>query len=370
MLTPPPATFATRRSALNKTVSSSPTHKTISHTARDKRGLPQAEHSSSPGANKVDARLDSDQRKLADDDTTDSDETKTSSSGPAEFAALRRALDVASPRGLPSQQQFPSAQMLGKTVGMERGRGAGVSLAQSNSTTGYPQNPAKDSSNCLSNNLPAAGPCPADAATAAPAGAVMAAWPPPLPPSAVERERLHRWMGRQPAAAESEEKHPDTFGEEAAAEKMEPGTPQEEDRKQIGAYSELDATTTRVRAEERYLPGMRGVPGMGARVVLAPLPGAFRSASSPSAGCRSVHAMSAFSAASWCSNSYNGDVRSYDGDSHGHVRRFTGDSIGDVRNFGGSISDARSYTGDVRLSAPTTTVRSPASYFGGNGGNV
>ena len=268
--------------------------------------------------------------------------------------------------------------MPGETVGVERGRGAGVSLAQSNSATGYLQNPAEGSS-CLPNNLPAAGPCPADVATAAaataraavaPASAATAAWPPPLPPSAVERERLHRWVGRQPAAAESEEKHPDTSGEEAAARRMKPVTPQEEDGKQNMAYSESDATTTRVGAEERSLPGMRGVPGMGARVVLAPLPGAFRSASSPSAGCRSVHAMSAFSAASWCSNSYNGDARSHIGDSHGHVRRVTGDSIGDVRNFGGSISDARSYAGDARHSAPPMTVRSPASYFGDNGGNV
>lgn len=342
----------------------------------------------------VDARHDSDQRKLADDDTTDSDETKASSSGPAEFAALRRALDAASPRDLSSQQPLQSAQTPGETVGVEGGRGAGVTLAQNISTTGYPQNPAEDSSNRSFNTLPPAGPGAADVARAAKAaaaavaaaaapGAATAVWSLPLPPSAVERERLHRWVGRQPAAvaAESEEKRPDAFGDEVAgAKQMEPERPQVEDGKQIGARAESVATGARVGGEERSLPGMRGVPGMGARVVLAR--GAFRSASSPSAGCRSVHAMSAFSAASWCSSSYNGDVRSYNGDSYGDVRHFTGgsigdarsyagDSIGDARNFpGDSIGDARSFAGEGPHSAPTATVRSPASYFGGGGGNV
>lgn len=365
--------------------------------ARNKGDPPQTDSS---GMDTIHTRQASDQRLLTDFEAADSHGTKDSPSAPAEFAALSRTHGTAPPRNLAPQQPFPSGHTRRASIGV----GGGATLAQF-STTGYAQTPAgyfqtpagypqnatmylenrtgpaqngagyphdptaypqnsagypqnSDDRNGF-NTLPPGRPSSAEAAAAAAAAASTVVWPLPLPLAG--RERLNVWVGRgrhqqqeSQAAGEREEKRPDTFGEEASQkasqarkielksekppkanmatnlrvdlkDQIDLKTPEEE---KIRAMDSASASTIAGIGAERSAPGARGGLGMGPSGVHTPPPGASRSVSSPSAGCRSVHAMSAFSAASWCSSSYYGDVR---------------------------------------VSAPTATVRSPASYFGENG---
>lgn len=129
-----------------------------------------------------------------------------------------------------------------------------------------------------------------------------------------------------------EERAASAGGKAAGVTEPEQKEEEEEETKKNIAATELASTLVSVGSRHSALTV--GRTAMGAAVAAAVgLPPSTRlppasCASSSSAGCRSVQAMSAFSAASWCSSSFDGD--------------------------------------NTRHGAPAVTVRSPASYFAGN----